>query len=118
MTDKHNTEEAGRYTQSKALREIVTWSSDRPSWQRDALKQLIAGVNIDDIDLDRLEALCAGERKDAAFLTETDVSPQGTSSEAVTISKLQSLRGVNALADEQQMKFLRVFKPRHHDCLR
>lgn len=95
MTDWHDTEKAGRYTQSKALHDIVTWSTDRPDWQRDALRQLIAGVDIDEIDLDRLEALCVGERDDAEFLTATDVSSQGIGGEAVTISKLRSVKGVS-----------------------
>ena len=58
MTDRHKSDQAGRYTQSNALHDIVTWSSDRPDWQRDALRHLITGTDTDDIDLDRLEAIC------------------------------------------------------------
>jgi len=105
MTDRHKSDQAVRYTQSNALHDIVTWSSNRPDWQRDALRHLITGTNTDDIDLDRLEAICVEERDDAEFLTEPDVMPQGAGGEAVTISKLRSVQGVNALAAGQQMEF-------------
>ncbi len=70
MLSEVHTEEPGRYTQSKALRDIITWSANRPDRQRDALRQLVCGAKVDDIDLDRLEALCVGDRDDAEFLRE------------------------------------------------
>ena len=73
MTDQNKTVELERYTQVNALQDIVTWSADRADWQRDALRQLVGGADVDDIDLDRLEALCIGERDDAEFLKEADV---------------------------------------------
>ncbi len=105
MATKTNSKEAGSYTQTKALQDVVAWSADRPDWQRDALRQLINGADASEIDLDRLEALCVGERKDFQFLKEADVTAQGTGGEAVTISQLRSVRGVNALAAEQKMEF-------------
>lgn len=66
MIDSDKTDHSGRITQSKALIEIINWSADRPEWQRDALRQLISGADTVDIDRDRLEALCVGERDDAA----------------------------------------------------
>ena len=92
---------SGPYNQSSALNDIVLWSVDRPEWQRDALRQLIGTVELEDIDLDRLEALCVGERDDAEFLNAAHVAPQSMSGEAVTISKLHSVKGVNALAHDQ-----------------
>lgn len=105
MATGTKSEEPGSYTQAKAQQDIVAWSADRPDWQRDALRQLINGVDSDEIDLDRLEALCVGERKDFQFLEEVDVTPQGTVGQAVTISQLRSVRGVNALAAGQKMEF-------------
>lgn len=105
MTDENKTDEAGRFTQSKALQDIVNWSTDRPDWQRDALRQLVTGADVSELDLNRLEALCVGERDDSEFLNETDVTSQGAGGEAVTISKLYSVQGVNALAADQQMEF-------------
>lgn len=105
MIDENKAGDAGRYTQSRALHDIVTWSADRSDWQRDAMRQLVSGADIDDIDLTRLEALCVGERDDPEFLNELDVAPQGAGGEAVSISKLHSVQGVNALAAGQQMKF-------------
>jgi len=91
------------YTQSSAFNDIVKWSSIRPDWQRDALRQLIKAAEVKEIDLDRLEALCVGERDDAVVLTEADVAPQTTNGEAVTISKLNTVLGVNALAANQHL---------------
>ncbi len=105
MVPEAHTEEPKRYTQSKALRDIVTWSASRPDWQRDALRQLVGGAKAEEIDLDRLEALCVGERDDVEFLREIDDTSQGTGGEAVTISRLHSVQGVNALATGQQMEF-------------
>ena len=105
MSSESNTEEVGAYTQSQALQDIIAWSVDRPKWQRDALRQLVTGANIDNIDIDRLEELCLENRDDAEFLNETDVMQPGTGGDAVTLSKLKIVQGVNALADEQQMEF-------------
>lgn len=106
MATENNPTEPGPYTQLKALKDIIAWSADRPDWQRDALRQIVGGADTKNIDLDRLEALCLGERDDAVFLAEPDVAPKGTGGEAVTISKLHSVQGVNALAAGQQMEFL------------
>lgn len=94
MPTKTNAEEVGRYTQSQALQEVATWSVDRPDWQRDALRQLDAGANVDEIYLDRLEALCVGKRDDVEFQNEAAATSQGTGGEAVTISA-----GVKAIHD-------------------
>jgi len=67
MLSEPHTEEPRRYTQSKALRDIVAWSANRPDWQRDALRQLVGGVEVDEIDLDRRDGLCVGERDDVEF---------------------------------------------------
>lgn len=101
MTDKKVTE-TNPYTSVSALQDIVEWSSSRPDWQRDALRQLIQSVD-NEIDLDRLEAICAEERDDVTVLTEADITPQSTNGEPVTISKLDAVQGVNALAANQQL---------------
>lgn len=93
----------GRYTQATALKEIVVWSQTRPDWQRDALRQLISSGDVTTIDIDILEAICIGERSDASFLSDADVAPEAMPGEAVTISKLHSLEGVNALVPGQEL---------------
>ena len=93
----------GRYTQATALKDIVTWSRTRPDWQRDALRQLITSADASTIDVDRLEAICIGDRTDATYLSEADVAPEATPGEAVAISKLHSLAGVNALVPGQEL---------------
>lgn len=85
------------------MHEIVQWSENRPDWQREALKRLAAGIPIDEVDLDRLEAICVGEATDIEPLTSEDVAPQSSSSEAVAISSMSSVVGVNALASDQTL---------------
>jgi len=105
MFSEPDTEEPKRYTQSRALYDIIAWSADRPNWQKDALRQLVGGAKADEIDLDRLEELCVGERDDVEFLRETDITLQEAGGEAVTLSRLHSVQGINALAADQQMEF-------------
>jgi energy-coupling factor transporter ATP-binding protein EcfA2 len=103
MPTTENTSPNTPFTQNSAMHEIVKWSEIRPDWQREALKRLAAGTSFDEIDLDRLEAICVGEITDFDPLTSNDVAPQNSSSEAVAISSVSSVVGVNALASDQTL---------------
>ena len=98
-------ETAARYRQSDAMREILQWSEDRELWQRDALRQLIQGTALQDIDLDRLEGICTGERKDAIVLDESHLAIETSAEQAVSLSKISGVAGVNALAGDQELTF-------------
>ena len=103
MPMTENTDPNTPFTQNKAMHEIVGWSESRPAWQREALKRLATGTPTDEIDLDRLEAICVGEIKNFDPLTSNDVALQSSSSEAVAISSVNSVVGVNALASDQSL---------------
>lgn len=96
---------AVRYRQSDAMREILVWSQDRHTWQRDALRQLINGAHVDEIDLDRLERICTGARDDAIVLKEEHLEIEASLEEAVALSKVSDVAGVNALASDQELTF-------------
>lgn len=96
---------AGRYRQSDAMREILQWSKDRDDWQRDALRQLVQGTVQSEIDLDRLESICTGERADALVLDDSHIATDTTAEQAISLSKVSDVAGVNALADNQELTF-------------
>lgn len=96
---------SARYRQSDAMREILAWSQGRDTWQRDALRQLINGARLDKIDLDRLEGICTGARDDAIVFKEEHLETEAASEEAVALSKVSGVAGVNALASDQELTF-------------
>ena len=50
------------YTESSALEDILEWSRGRSGWLRDALRRLMAGGELSDQDIDKLEEICLGIR--------------------------------------------------------
>ncbi|MCV6603232.1 MAG: ATP-binding protein, partial [Cohaesibacter sp.] len=92
-----------QYTQHSALSDIVSWSENRPAWQRDALRQLVNGYGCEEIDLQRLEAICLDELDDFAPIAEKDIAIQKINGEPVNLTQLKSVVGVNALAAQQEL---------------
>ncbi len=94
----------------KVLQEILTWSADRPSWQRDALRRLVANGELSDDDIRDLTDICKGdhglaEKVDAAPLAKEHVpGPEGTAA-PVSLESIFHHQGVNALAEDQTLKF-------------
>ena len=94
----------------KVLQEILTWSANRPMWQRDALRRLVANGELTDDDMDDLTAICKGDhglvdKVEAKPLT-TELVPTGEGTEAaVSLVSIFHHEGVNALAADQTLKF-------------
>ena len=92
------------------LQEILIWSKDRPTWQRDALRRLVLNGELTEQDNRELADICRGDyglsdKKDAAPLTQDHV-PAGTSmASAVSLASIFHHKGVNALAESQTLKF-------------
>ena len=92
------------------LQEILNWSADRPAWQRDALRRLVQNDHLDDADLDELTRICrAGkglaEKTAADPLTTEHLPAEGGATEKVSVQSIHHLQGVNALAEDQALKF-------------
>lgn len=92
------------------LQEILGWSYDRPIWQRDALRRLVLNGELSDSDIDALTEICkAGfglaEQQDVAPLTQDDVPVETVVNAPVSLSSIFHHRGVNALAEDQTLKF-------------
>lgn len=92
------------------LREILSWSQDRPEWQRDALRRLVTSGELTDVDIDELVGLCKGTHglsdRWASVPLSAEHIPDGTPGAApVDLVSIFHHRGVNALAESQTLKF-------------
>ena len=92
------------------LHEILKWSKDRPSWQRDALRRLIQNGELFEDDIRALVEICKSahglaEQQDVTPLTSNHVPDKRRSSTPVSLVSIFHHRGVNALAEDQTLKF-------------
>jgi recombinational DNA repair ATPase RecF len=92
------------------LQEILTWSADRPTWQRDALRRLIVNGALSDDDLRALTEICKGdhglvEKPEFTLLAKEHVPTGEGTSAAVSLVSIFHHEGVNALAPDQTLKF-------------
>lgn len=92
------------------LQEILEWSSDRPGWQRDALRRLVVNNDLSDDDIRALTELCKSahglaEQQESTPLSKEHI-PDGTAgAPPVSLVSIFHYRGVNALAEDQILKF-------------
>lgn len=92
------------------LEEILDWSQDRPAWQRDALRRLVLNGELSDDDVRALADICKSahglaELQDIAPLTKEHVPEKIAGSTPVSLVNIFHHRGVNALAEDQTLKF-------------
>ena len=92
------------------LNEILEWSLNRPPWQRDALRRLVTKGELDEIDIRELSNLCKSQHglgdKEKPVLLESNHLPQPDSTNnPVLLDSLTHHAGVNALAQDQTIKF-------------
>lgn len=95
---------------ANVLQEIQTWSADRPAWQRDALRRLVMNGDLGAEDIDALTAICKGEhglteKVAAQPLAKEHVPERGGAAQAVSLDSIFHHKGVNALAENQTLKF-------------
>ncbi|MDA8120180.1 MAG: AAA family ATPase [Gammaproteobacteria bacterium] len=91
------------------LREILQWSQDRPAWQREALRRLVLNDELSDEDISDLAEICKSdhglaEQRDTVPLAKEHV-PDQTAGAPVSLVSIFHHRGVNALAEDQTLKF-------------
>lgn len=92
------------------LQEILEWSVDRPTWQRDALRRLVLNGELSAEDIDDLTAICKGEHGilDKVVnqpLAKEHVPERGADAQPVSLESIFHHKGVNALAENQTLKF-------------
>ena len=91
------------------LQEILEWSPDRPLWQRDALRRLVLNGELVEEDIVALTEICKSryglaEQQEALPLSKDHV-PDKTAEAPVSLVSIFHHRGVNALAENQTLKF-------------
>jgi ABC-type multidrug transport system ATPase subunit len=92
------------------LQQILDWSKDRPNWQRDALRRLVAAGELTEQDVRELADICKSdygliEKIQAKPLAKEHVpAPTGATS-AVSLESIYHHKGVNALAEAQTLGF-------------
>ena len=104
MIDESSTEETN--TEAKALSEILSWSSDCPDWQKDALRRLCTSESLSDDDFGELLEVCKGKAS-AKPLAAGHIRDPAASNVQVTLTKLNKLKHVNALKEGEVLSFQR-----------
>ena len=92
------------------LQEILEWSQDRPAWQRDALRRLMLDDELSDADITALTEICKSghglaEPQNTVPLAKEHVPDAASAAAHVSLLSIFHHRGVNALAEDQTLKF-------------
>ncbi|MCI0701370.1 MAG: ATP-binding protein, partial [Planctomycetia bacterium] len=92
------------------LEELLEWSQDRPSWQRDALRRLVLNGELSEDDIRALTDICKSayglaEQQDIAPLAKKHVPEKASGSTLIALASIFHHRGVNALAEDQTLQF-------------
>ncbi|MEM6413521.1 MAG: AAA family ATPase [Pseudomonadota bacterium] len=93
-------------TEADALRDILTWSKDRPPWQRDALRRLVDQGELSAGDIHQLTALCKDSSLEIDPLAEGHINAQRAGVPTIALKKLRGVQNVNALAEDQTLTFI------------
>ena len=95
-----------------ALTDIVQWSTDRPAWQRDALRRLVLQGAISREDVAELASMAkeqCGIVEDESTLQPEPLCPDhlpvAAMAQPVSLVSIANAENVNALAGEQTLEF-------------
>ena len=98
--------------QTKSVLEtIFEWSKVRPLWMRDALRRIVLNGIPNDEDLKELSDLCKKEHGDQSIVLESKpldshhLPKCAEIDESVSISSIKNVKGVNQLAENQELEF-------------
>lgn len=95
-------------TEAAAFGGLLRWSADRPAWQRDALRRLIANGTLTDADIDELAEICLKPDGPYIPLAKEHIASETASTEPITLRAVGSPKGINALAADQRLEFAGV----------
>jgi len=95
---------------TNVLEEILKWSKDRATWQRDALRRLFTDEDLSSNDISELVEICKSDhglvpKPPANFLAAEHLPIAGTFFGDVTLTSITHVGGVNALAPNQTVAF-------------
>lgn len=98
-------------SEKTVLETILEWSNDKPLWQRDALRRIIAKGRLDADDYSELVALCKqgkgwkGSAVKAVPLEKAHLPANPEDGASVCLVSITDVSGVNNLASEQTLTF-------------
>jgi energy-coupling factor transporter ATP-binding protein EcfA2 len=92
---------------------ILSWSKDRPAWQRDALRRIVQSQKLNDTDIAELVALCKRGRTTAPDASDLEPQPLEAShlpanpgaGASVSLTAIKDVSAVNNLAQGQTLAF-------------
>lgn len=93
-------------TEAEALAEILSWSENRPAWQRDALRRIVTGGELSVTDITELTALCKDSSRQNEPLADKHIGAQRTGAPTVALRNIRGVQNVNALAEGQALNFI------------
>lgn len=97
---------ASAQVKKSPLHEILSWSSNRPEWQRDALRRIVEKGGVDDADIVELERISRAKIKADAVkpapmafvpLSATHLPPAPGAAQSVSLLSIGDLQNVNRL---------------------
>lgn len=91
------------------LEDLLEWSHERPTWQRDALRRLVLNGELSEDDIRELTEICKSayglaDQQDIAPLANEHVPEKAAGSAPVALDSIFHHRGVNALAEDQTLR--------------
>ena len=92
------------------LAEILEWSQNRPMWQRDALRRLVLHGELSSEDINSLTEICKSkhglaEQQETNPLSAEHIPNRAAGATPVLLESIYHQQGVNALAENQTLKF-------------
>ncbi len=87
-----------------ALNDILSWSKDRPIWQRHALHKICVNNDLTSEDIVSLTDICKLQTTALALLTKNDIQAENIVGN-VTLKSIHNVANVNALAKNQKLQF-------------
>ncbi|NLE23893.1 MAG: AAA family ATPase [Clostridiaceae bacterium] len=93
--------------------EIIEWSSGRPIWQRDALRRIVCGEQIDETAIDEIFKIALREclfdeisdNTTAIPLEKSNFLPNSVDSHNVILNSISEVKNINALAGISPIEF-------------
>lgn len=106
QTSMEKTEDSARLdTEAGALQNIVAWSTDRPMWQRDALRRLCMQDSLTEADYGELLIIAKGDESNAQPLKAEHVPSPEAAYKTVNLKAIRDAQHVNALKSGECLSF-------------
>ncbi|MEQ9452753.1 MAG: AAA family ATPase [Pseudomonadales bacterium] len=93
-------------TEADALQNILSWSKDRPAWQRDALRRLVVQGELNEDDIDQLTLICREAKTPFDPLSSDHIGAQQKGAPTVALRNIRNVQNVNALAENQTLNLI------------